>query len=188
MNKLEQAIIDGARAAHADYECFTGGYWLSYGPESFLTYAIARKIYKEGFYAVPECSPKTIWEEQSDPKPRGRPPKNSRQRFDLVVWNQANNGIVAVLEIKKAWNITNLSGDRKKIDEYLKTNDFGKVAGYLLAYNEAEGKRRTDRTDMLKKRFEYWAQKLNCTLLEPHIKAPRNAEWAWGVALLRLNR
>lgn len=143
MNKLEKGILDGARAAQKEYEEMTG-WWLSHGPESFIEYAVARAVGKQGFTVFPEASPKKIMNER-DHRPRGRPRKNLGQRFDIVVWLKASDQVRAILEIKRAWSIADLRSDREKVATFLQRNNFVR-AGYLLIYTEAKvkGRRRAD--------------------------------------------
>jgi len=179
MNKLERAIIDGVKTAQKDYCEMTGGYWwLSHGPESFLQHLIAIKINKqEGFYVYPEAWPKKIMKER-DYHSRGRPPRNLDQRFDLVVWNKSSDNLRAILEIKRAWSISDLRDDREKIGTYIRQNKFVKT-GYLVAYTEAK------RSETLLNRLISWANRLNCDLVESHI-GPSEGEWVWAVGLFKL--
>lgn len=181
MNQLEKAVIDGAKAAQKEYGEMTGGWWLSHGPESFLEHAVATKVKKKGFWVYPEASPRKIMKERND-RPKGRPPKNIGQRFDLVVWEKSNDNIRAIFEIKRAWNITSLRGDRKKIETFLKRNEYVK-SGYLLAYTEAKGMRRAN---TLSNRLGYWAEGLKCVLVGNHIDAHGDGEWGWAIGLFRL--
>jgi hypothetical protein len=182
MNQLEEAVIDAAKTAQKEYEKMTGGWWLSHGPESFLQHAVAIKVREEGFWVYPEASPKKIRKDQ-DVRPRGRPPRNPDKRFDLVVWQKASNKIRAILEIKRAWSISDLKGDREKIERFLKFKNNEYVAGYLLAYTEADGNKRGD---TLSKRLNDWAQKLNCALVGLHKDAQGDGEWGWAIGLFRL--
>jgi hypothetical protein len=179
VNKLEKAIIEGVKTAQKDYCKMTGGWWwLSHGPESFLQHAIAIKIHKQENYCVyPEASPKKIMKERDDPL-RGRPPKNLDQRFDLVVWDKSTDNLRAILEIKRAWSIADLKGDREKIETYIKQNKFVKN-GYLVAYSEAKS------SETLKNRLMHWANRLNCNLVNSHI-SPSDGEWVWAIGLLKI--
>lgn len=177
MNQFEEAVIDGAKAAQEEYGEMTGGWWLSHGPESFLAHAIATKL-KEEFWIYPEASPKKIIKERNS-RPRGPSPKNLGQRFDIVVWAKSINNIRAIIEVKKAWNITSLANDRKKIAIFLKRNKFVK-SGYLLAYTEAR------RFDTLSKRLDYWAKGLDCKLVQHYIDPQGDGEWFWAIGLFRL--
>jgi len=181
MSQLEKAVIDGAKTAQKDYGDMTEGWWLSHGPESFIEHTIAIKVRKQGFWVYPEASPKKIMEERND-RPKGRPPRNLGQRFDLVVWDKSDDNIRAIFEIKKAWNITSLRGDRKKIATFLNRNEYVK-SGYLLAYTEAKGGRRAE---TLSNRLAYWAEGLNCALVGTHIDAQGDGESGWAIGLLRL--
>jgi hypothetical protein len=182
MTILEKAIINGARTAQKNYQEFTGGYWLSYGPESFLVHTVVKSICEEGYCGFPEASPKLISKALDLQKSRGRPPKNLDQRFDTVVWNKAGNYLKAIIEVKKAWSISSLRSDRNKIKKYLESNrnHFDKAVGYLLAYTEAK------RADTLQNRFPKWAKELKCKLCHHHVETPENEEWGWSVGLLRL--
>ena len=182
MNQLEQAIIDGAKASQRDYEKMTG-WWLSHGPESFLICTIANKLAKNaGFWVFVEASPKKIRKERDEHPPRGRPPKNLGQRFDIVVWQKASNDVRAILEIKRAWSITDLRGDRKKIADFMENSEYVNV-GYLLAYTESKGQRRET---TLTKRLKNWAERLDCQLVGSTINAKGDGEWGWAVGLFRL--
>jgi len=181
MNQLEKAIINGAEDAQKEYGELTGGWWLSHGPESFIEHSIAIKIKKKGFWVYPEASPRKIMKERND-HPRGRPPKNLGQRFDLVVWSKSSNNIRAIIEIKRAWNITSLLNDREKIATFLKLNEYVK-SGYLLAYTEAKGEKRAD---TLSNRLDYWALGLNCRLVGYNTDAQGDGEWGWAFGLFRL--
>lgn len=178
MNQLEKAVIDGAKSAQKRYEKMTGGWWL--GPESFIQYCIAFNVSERGFLVIPEASPKKIMEERNAP-PKGRPPKNIYQRFDLVVWQNRGNDIKAIIEIKRAWSINDLIRDRDKIATFLKRNEYVK-SGYLLAYTTTDG----DKRETLSKRIHDFAEKLNCKLVDPNIESQSDGEWSWAFGLFRL--
>jgi hypothetical protein len=182
MNKIEEAIIEGTKVAQREYDAMTG-WWLSHGPESYIMCIVANKIGKKADYSVfIEASPKKILSEREE-KLRGRRPSNYGQRFDIVVWNKSRNDIRAIIEIKRAWSMANLSGDREKILKYMKSNKFVK-AGYLLAYTEAKGLRRGD---TLNNRLDHWAQGLNCRLVGSFIDEKGDGQWGWAVGLFRIN-
>jgi hypothetical protein len=180
MNKLEKAIIESAKIAQEEYEKMTG-LWLSHGPESFLMCRVANELSREhNYYVFVEASPKRIMRER-DEKLRGRPSSNNGQRFDMVVW-QNNNDVRAIVEVKKAWNITGLRTDRDKVSKYVSSKDFVNT-GYLLAYTEIKGqKRETKLNDRLKK----WAQGLDCLLSGCHIDGKGDGDWGWAIGLFRV--
>ena len=182
MNQLEKAIIEGTQAAQREYESMTG-WWLSHGPESFIMCTVASKVAQKANFAVfIEASPKKILEER-DEKLRGRPPANHKQRFDIVVWQKSTNNIRAIVEVKRAWSIANLRGDRKKISKYMDSKDFVST-GYLLAYTEAKGKKREN---TLKNRLRNWGSELSCVLTGSFIDGKGDGEWGWAVGLFRLS-
>jgi hypothetical protein len=182
MNTIEKAIIEGAKKAQREYEAMTG-WWLSHGPESFVICEVANEIVKKANFSVfIEVSPKKILFEREE-KLRGRRPANYGQRFDIVVWHKSRNDIRAIVEIKRAWSVANLSSDREKILKYMASNKFVK-AGYLLAYTEAKGKKRGD---TLKNRFNYWANALACSLVGSFIDQEGDGQWGWAVGLFCLN-
>lgn len=182
MNNLEKAIIEGTQTAQREYENMTG-WWLSHGPESFIMCSVAGMIAKKAnFYVFIEASPKRIREEREE-QLRGRPPANHGQRFDIVVWKKSKNDIRAIIEVKRAWSIADLRGDRKKISKYLASNKFVNT-GYLLAYTEAKGKRREI---TLNNRLLRWANTLQCNLAGSFIDKKGDGECGWAVGLFRLN-
>ena len=136
-----------------------------------------------------KASPKRILEER-DEKLRGRPPANHKQRFDIVVWQKSKNNIRAIVEVKRAYSITGLRKDRKKISKYMDSNDFVST-GYLLAYTEAGGKKRKStpkkRENTLKNRLKNWASELSCVLTGSFVDGKGDGEWGWAVGLFRLN-
>ncbi len=178
--QLEKAIIQGARPARREYEKMTG-WWLFHGPESFLTCTVASKVSKKVDYTVfIEASPKRILDEREE-KLKGKPPAYLNKRFDIVVWQKSKNNIQAIVEVKKAWNITNLKKDRKKISDYMKRNKFVRK-GYFLVYTEATKKRE----DTLGNRLDKWAEDLNCDLVDYLIDVKSDDEWGWAIGLFRL--
>jgi hypothetical protein len=182
MNQLEKAIIDGTRTAQKEYQKMTEGWWLSHGPESFIEHAVAIKVARIGFSVYPEASPKKIRLDLKAP-PRGRPAKNLGQRFDIVVWYKTTNKIRAIIEIKRAWSIRSLRGDRTKVANFLRQKR-GAHAGYLLAYTEAKG---TRCETTLSRRLDYWADHFECTLAGKHIDPERDAaQWGWCIGLFRV--
>jgi hypothetical protein len=182
MNQLEEAIIGCTRAAQRDYEKMTAGWWLSHGPESFIMCSVANKLSRKmGFWVFVDTPPKRILKER-DERPRGRPPKNQDNRFDMVVWQKASDEIRAVVEIKKAWNIIGLLSDRKKVAWFMKKNKYVN-AGCLLAYTEAKG---TRREKTLLNRLKNWADRLRCELVGSTMDARGDGEWGWAVGLFRL--
>lgn len=135
MNELERIVVDAVKTAQRDYESMTG-WWLWHGPESFMVSSVARLIGKQGDFSVYlDASPKKIQKELEEHR-RGRPRKNQGKRFDIVVWRRASDRLRAILEVKRAWSITGLRADRKKMAEFLSSKNYD-IAGYLLVYTEA---------------------------------------------------
>ena len=179
--QLEKAIIQGARAARREYEKMTG-WWFYHGPESFLMCTVASKLSRKDKYIVfIEASPKKI-QEALDQKLKGKPPADRRKRFDIVVWQKSQNNIQAIVEVKKAWAITGLKKDRKKISDYMKRKKELVKKGYLLVYTEATKKRE----DTLYNRLYKWAEDLNCDLVNYFIDVKSDDEWGWAIGLFRL--
>jgi hypothetical protein len=197
MNKLEQAIVDGARAAQREYESMTG-WWLSHGPESFIEHHVAHSVSsKAGFIVFPEASPRKILEEKNE-RPKGRPASNLGQRFDIVVWYKAKNDVRAVVEIKRAWTVSDLRSDRDKVEKFVKANNRGNGTGYLLVYTEAKGRsraadlsekvKRQRRRDTLEKRLADWERKLARTHLVGSVIDDRgDGTWGWAFGLFRVS-
>lgn len=181
MNKLERAILEGARNAQKEYVSVTAGLrWLSHGPESFIEHPVAIRVAKDGFCVFPEASPKKILKEQGI-VPRGRPAGNLGQRFDLVVWFKDKNEVRAIIEIKRAWAITNLRGDKDKVAMCLEQGLTS--AGYLLVYTEARG---PNRLENLSKRLNQWAVDLECTLVGEHVETQGDGTWNWCFGLFKV--
>ncbi len=193
MNGLEAAILEGAKAAQHEYTDMTG-WWLSHGPESFLAHSVVRKVHAIGFSVFPEASPKKILRERGE-HPRGRPRKDLGQRFDIVVWFKTGNSVRSVIEVKRAWGIGDLRGDRKKVGDYMALNSHVQ-SGYLLAYTEAKGHCRSgdlsdsekaERRDrLLKNRMARWAGELGCSLAGSHVDARGDGTWGWAIGLFRI--
>lgn len=174
MNQLEKAIIDGAVIAQKSYTNMTN-WWLSHGPEYFITCAVANNIAgKNGFSVFPEGSPKKIVNEREEMQI-----KLDNQRFDLVIWQKASYDVRAIIEIKMAYNIEPLQRDRNKINKYMVNNDFVKN-GYLLAYTEAKC------VDTLSNRFSSWSERLECQLVGLKIGKDNAGTSRWAVGLLKL--
>lgn len=181
MNQLEKAIINGVVMAQKKYENMTD-WWLSHGPEYFITCAVANNIADQnGFSVFPESSPKKLIKERSDPPKRGPQPKSNGQRFDLVVWHKSSYDVRAIIEIKRAYNIEPLRKDKDKIFKYMDKNDFVKN-GYLLVYTEAK------REETLPTRLRNWADRLECQLVgsENGKDDDDDDSWRWAVGLLKL--
>lgn len=191
MNKLEKAILDGSLKAHRDYEKMSGGWWLWHAPEAFLQYAIAQSITKLGYDVFPEASPVKINDEHDKPL-RGRPLKNKRQRFDLVVWSKSSEKVRAIIEIKRGGPTIfgQIPKDGKKLKAYLnKGNSDG--TGYLLFYHEGSG---PNRLNKMQKRIEKLRERLKpkgWVLFEPIFKAKNEkpetdgTAFSWCVGLMR---
>ena len=180
-NALEKSIIEGAKEAQEDYENMSG-WWLSHGPEYFLTSIVSNWLCKKsGFYVYPEASPKKIAEEHKRPR-QEQPSKMQGKRFDIVVWNKSNIRLRAIIEIKLAWSIRPLIPDRNKMRGFLSTSEH-KPTCYLLVYTTAKG---PNRVETLKRRFMHWEKKLECNLVHEHVDTQGDGEFSWALALLRL--
>jgi len=84
-NKLEEAIIQGVKAAQREYIKMSGGWWLSHGSESFITSMVAHQACKlGGFFVFPEASPRKITKEANERPKRGRPSRIQGKRFDIL--------------------------------------------------------------------------------------------------------
>jgi hypothetical protein len=94
------------------------------------------------------------------------------------VWLKASEEIKAIIEIKRAWSIRSLRGDRKKVATFLRQGQAR--TGYLLAYTEAQG------ATKLMKRLEYWAKYHKCTLVGKHVDSQRYEKWQWAIGLFKV--
>lgn len=178
MNQLEQAILKGAVSAQKNYEKMTD-WWLSHGPEYFITCAVATNVAgKNGFSVFLEASPKKLKKER-DERARGPQPKSNSQRFDLVVWQKSSVDVRAIIEIKRAYSIDPLQKDRDKIFRYMSKNEFVKN-GYLLVYTEAKG------AETLPNRLSNWAKQLDCQLVDFKSGKDNDDEWKWAIGLLKI--
>jgi hypothetical protein len=182
MNKLENAILDGAVKAHEVYEGVSGGGWLWHAPESFILPFVAIEVAEEGFLVYPETSPKKLNEELGVKK-RGKPRKNVGERFDLVIWYKSNEKVRCIVEVKRSQNIHPVRTDADKVRKHL-SQGVAKT-GYVLVYCEADG---DEQVNKLREKFEYWAEETGSGLVGHHIDPEGNGEWTWGFVLLRLDQ
>lgn len=183
MNKLERALLAGAQRAQNTYRRMSGGWWLWHAPESLLMHEVARSISRTGNEVFTEASPAKIAREFSEPL-RGRPSKDQRKRFDIVVWQRTINRTRAIVEIKRTTMLQPVSLDAAKIKKYLNLQSTSGV-GYVLVYSEAKGLNR--RVSLAKRSFNA-AEKLGkegWRLIDVRVTAPRTDEWAWSIYLLR---
>jgi hypothetical protein len=180
MNALESSIMLGAIKAQIDYSKMTDGWWLSHGPESFLQIELARKIAKLGHAVYIDASIKKVRSDLGS-RGRGRPSKNSTQRFDISVWHKADVSLRAAIEIKRAHAFESVKRDARRLVRYLRQKKSAKTA-YILVYSEAKGKKARE---TLIRRFRNWAVRLSWKLVGARVTHPRGYDWAWGVAVLR---
>jgi len=181
MNKLEKALLDGAVEAQEQYIRVSGGWWLWHGPESFILPYLSERVADEGFVVYPEKSPKKIDAELGVVK-RGKPPKNIGERFDLVVWYKSKDEVRAVVEVKRAQNISPVRSDFTKVQKHLSQGVSSK--GYLLVYSEARG---DDRRSKLIERFKHWSDETDTWMVGYRVDEEDDGEWSWGFVLLRLD-
>lgn len=183
MNNLERALFHGAIRAQANHIARTG-WWLWWGPESYLQYELARSIARTSHLVYTEASPKKIAQEH-DIVFRGRPPKISRRRFDLVVWRKSENSLRAIIEIKRAGRPEPVISDARKVESYLNLK-YSNGTGYLVVYSEAkDAKRRSTLARRIEKILEILRNR-GWLLVTQRICFPRNGEgWGWSMCLLR---
>lgn len=175
MNQLEKTILGSAIRAQNLYKKISGGWWLSHGPEYFITSTLATDIFRLGGYSVfMEASPRKILNEITQEQ------RNADNiRFDLAIWEKSTNKIRAIIEIKMARDINVLIKDKIKITDYKRINNFVKN-GYILFYTELKT------IDKLKSRLSDWPDKLNCTLVGHKVDEKGDGTWKWAIALLKV--
>lgn len=177
MNNLEKAIIQGAEIAQKEYSELTN-WWLSHGPEYFITCEVSKNIAKSNGYLVfPEASPKKIKSEINLVK-RGPVPKSDGERFDIVVWEKHTQNIRAIIEIKRSYNINPIRNDLNKVKDHLKKMNFVKN-GYILAYHEAK------KIETISNAFTRWSEELGCKLVGTTTGNDFKDEWKWGFGLFK---
>lgn len=180
MNNLEKAIIEGSVQAQQEYIKLTN-WWLSHGPEYFITCCVSRNIREvNGYLVFPEASPKKI-KSEINLKKRGPTPKSDGKRFDIVVWEKHTENIRAIIEIKRAYNIEPVRNDYKKIVEHMKKLEFVKN-GYIIAYYEAK------KIETIKNTYNRWADSLGCSLVGSTIGEDQHSDWKWGFGLFKISR
>lgn len=156
MNSLERSICKYVKAAFRTYEAITGN-WLFHAPEHYLqNYLLIKMGANWQIYA--EATRKKIAAEQGRP-PRGRPPNSLAQRYDLVVWQQSDARLRAVIEIKRTYRTSDLVDDAKRIKKAL-TSSQKASTGYLIVYSEAFNSRRSSGQAVLESRFAAWPEDL----------------------------
>jgi hypothetical protein len=178
MNNLEKAIIEGAKIAQNEYSEMTN-WWVSHGPEYFITCEVCKNIAKSNGYLVfPEASPKKIKSEINLVK-RGPNPKSDGERFDIVVWEKHTKNVRAIIEVKRAYNINPIRSDLEKIKKHTKKLDFVK-SGYVLAYHEAK------KIETLQNAFSRWSKELECELVGIITGPDFDNECKWGFGLFKV--
>jgi hypothetical protein len=180
MNKLENRIIGSARDARKVYESMTGGHWIDHAPELFLQCEIARAVFALNFWVFIDATIKKTAHEIGSRK--GRPPTNSKQRFDLTVWSKTGSSVRAVVEVKRTWWLGDIKKDAAKIEAHMKHKLAAKT-GYLLVYSD---QKQPNGDANLRSRFLDWANELNWTCVD--IKTGEGKNYAWGFCLLRFDR
>jgi hypothetical protein len=90
MTKIVRAALRGIERAQADYEKWSGGYWLGHAPEDLMTVYIAREIARiTGPASVTlECGALQALKDAGAVE-RGRLSRKIRAegRFDIMVWH-----------------------------------------------------------------------------------------------------
>lgn len=197
LSKLERALKNGVILGQKTYDKLTDGWWLGHAPEHFLHHEIARSIARCGYEVFTEASPAKITREHGR-KLRGRPRKDRRKRFDLVIWQRANRRRTqAIVEVKRFWSAASaIRDDADKIRHYLRGRA-GHGNGYLVIYAEARNAKRSKRVEQLKKRASTFADKLRRTNWEKLVSSPHSphacedddgTRWSWSVIIFKYRK
>ncbi len=185
MNDLERAILRAAQSAHRRYEAISGGWWLGHAPEFFLTTYVGNHIARKGWAIYLDASPKKINTDE-DGKKRGRRPGNIKKRFDIVVWNKSSDDIRAITAVQRAWEISPLVPDSKKVRTQAGRSKAGTKSGYMLVYSDAKRLSGGPPTKTLDDRFDHWKRDLKSRSFERAMPRQTDKEWVWDIALIRL--
>lgn len=180
MNDLEKVIIAGVKKAQKKYE-YMADQWLDAAPEAFWQILVGVHISEE----------KNLWVEfeQTEGKMKktagvgvvGRPPKNNRQMFDVIVW-RSENKVAAVIEIKRGRAVEPIVNDIKKLRNLLKQKFMRGATGYVLVYT-------IWKRGYVSTIFEKAAREGRCKLFKPVIgpTRPSQSGWRWGVGLIKID-
>ena len=184
MNNFEQAILKTAKAAQKFHLKMTDGSYLWYSHESFLQNYIAIHMFKKTkrcIYVDP--SPKKLRE--SSENAGRKPPKQLKQRFDLVFWMKASDRVKAILEVKVSWETNPIIDDIRKVSEYIKKYESG-ATGYVLYYTDKKRKSKYKGKDakVIRERFRRVGEGRKVELAGSYICDPRDTD-PWGFALYR---
>ena len=71
-----------------------------------------------------------------------KPPKQLKQRFDLVFWMKTSDRVKAILEVKVSWEKNPVIGDIEKVSEYINKYESG-ATGYVLYYTDKKRKQKS---------------------------------------------
>ena len=184
MNKFEQTILKTAKAAQKFHLKMTYGSYLWYSHESFLQNYIAIHMFKETkrcIYVDP--SPKKLRE--SSENAGRKPPKQLKQRFDLVFWMKESDRVKAILEVKVSWGKKPIIDDIEKVSEYIEKYENG-ATGYVLYYTDKKRKPKCKGKDavVIENRFHRVREAQEVELVGSYICDPRDTD-PWGFALYR---
>ncbi len=177
MNLLEKALVSGVMAAQRQY-LEMSDWWLSAAPESFLQIVVCQHLAKLGHYVYPDISLKRIYEEM-DQRPTPDQIRHLRKRPDISVWYKTRLELVAVVEIKRSWNVAPIRRDMDRLSDMTKLKG-GPKSGYMIVYSERKKK------DTLSRNFINWAEQTAGILIHYYVAPEGDGEWYWGFCILKV--
>lgn len=135
--------LRGVASAFDKYRRMSGGYWLSYAPESYIQAEIANALAKKCPFVTLEDNVGEILENSGADR-RGAKPRGSRWgRVDIVVWWK-NDSPRTLIEVKKISNGAIFNDDAKRLRGLLKKKTSSFAEGILIGYADAPYKEKID--------------------------------------------
>lgn len=174
LDQVEAAIAIGIKRAHRRYESMTS-WWLSHGPEYFLTTYISNAVHERTKRSVYlEISPKKVAKFDFD-YTVGKSTDSIRP--DISVWSAKDDSIDACIEVKRAWSLDQITKDVERLRDLLRSDRCN--TGYIVAYSEDSNNIQT-----YKKRHLVWAEKTRGLLVTSYTKQQKDLG-CWAFCILK---
>ena len=176
-----QDIIDasfkGVAKAFRNYYKWSGGYWLSYAPESYMQVEIACALSKTCPFVTLEDNVRDILTDSSAEKRGYQPRGNASGRVDIIVWWK-NKTPRVLIEVKKGWGNDIINSDAERLRQLLNRGG-SQQHGIIIVYTDAK------KEETIHKRFKEIEIRSSTGIIDklgPKKKIEDGEIWYWGAA------
>jgi hypothetical protein len=167
--QIEKACLKATQRAFDQHFRFSGGLPLGRAPEAFIQAAIAYGLAKTEPFITLESK---VYNTLSDAgaELRGKPPRNSGGRIDLVTWWKSGKPRL-LIEVKKMHGRESIAADVKRIRQVLRRG--GSIReGLVVVYASAKTRKTLD------SRMQHAAARTGAILGERSGAIPFDAFWS----------